>query len=224
MSVGRLMSHFSVFAFEPAFWEADPDARERTEARLRSDLAGVAESMHVYTTFGTRPDGDLLVWSSLRVEAADAPARFFERFAELVRPIRSHVRLVTALWGFTRESEYATGSTERAIDSMRPRSRRYLVVYPFAKTPAWYATPSDERRRMMSEHIRVGRSHPGVEQQLLYCMGLQDHEFVVVYETDDLVSFTTLVSDLRSTEGRAYTLLDAPVFVGILPGTPGQPG
>ena len=104
---------------------------------------------------------------------------------------------------------------ERPIDPFQPRSRKYLVVYPFAKTQAWYATDAEERRAMMAEHIRVGRDHPGIEQQLLYCTGLQDHEFVVVYETDDLAAFTALVSELRRTEARAFTLLDAPVQVGI---------
>ena len=213
--MARVLSHFSVFAFEAAFWDLEPDERARAEGQFRTGLGRAADSVHFYRTFGTRPDGDLLVWSSVESGHADAPARFFGGFSTLLSPVRKHVRLVDALWGFTGESAYATGSSERAIDSLRPRSRRYVVVYPFAKTHAWYATAADERRRMMSEHIRVGRGHSGVEQQLLYCTGFQDHEFVVVYEMDDLVAFSALVSDLRSTGARSYTSLDAPVHVGI---------
>jgi chlorite dismutase len=68
---------------------------------------------------------------------------------------------------------------------------------------------------MMSRHIQIGKEHEDVSQQLLYSTGLQDHEFVVVYETDDLAGFSSLVMDLRSTEARGYTLLDAPVHVGL---------
>lgn len=221
--MGRILSHFSVFSYEAAFWHLEDDTRSQREAGALSALRDAADAVHFYRTFGTRPEGDWLVWSSLDASDADAPARFFQRFAEVLDPFRGELRLTHALWGFTRESAYSRGSEDRAIDSLRPRSRRYLVVYPFAKAHAWYATPKEERRRMMSEHIRVGRSHDGIEQQLLYCTGLQDHEFVVVYETDDLAGFEELVSDLRRTEARGYTAVDAPVHVGIRQGAAGDP-
>ena len=65
----------------------------------------------------------------------------------------------------------------------------------------------------MNEHIRIGRTYEGISQLLLYSTGLQDHEFVVVYESDDLPRFSELVRDLRATAARPYTLLDAPVHV-----------
>ena len=120
-----------------------------------------------------------------------------------------------ALWGLTADSQYSRGASERGIDPFTPRSAPYLVVYPFAKTHEWYSTTMEERRRMMSSHIRVGLEHEGIYQLLLYSTGLQDHEFVVVYETDDLGAFSSLVVDLRSTEVRGYTLLDTPVHVGV---------
>ncbi len=46
---------------------------------------------------------------------------------------------------------------------------------------------------------------------LLYSFGLQDQEFVVVYETDDLPLFSELVYDLRGTEARRFTERDAPL-------------
>ncbi len=215
MALGRTLSHISVLSFEPAFWDLAESERLSVEDELRVALTGAADAVHLYRTFGTRAGSDALVWSSVNVEAPDAPARFFESFADSLRPFRGHVRLVDVLWGLTGESEYSRRASERAIDPFQPRSRQYFIVYPFAKTQAWYATDPEERREMMAEHIRVGLSHADIEQQLLYCTGLQDHEFVVVYETDDLAAFTALVSELRRTEARAYTLLDAPVHVGV---------
>jgi chlorite dismutase len=49
---------------------------------------------------------------------------------------------------------------------------------------------------------------------LLYCTGLADWEFVVGYETDDLMRFQELVTGMRSTAGRPYTLRDTPTFAG----------
>ncbi|MDW8231633.1 MAG: chlorite dismutase family protein [Roseiflexaceae bacterium] len=50
---------------------------------------------------------------------------------------------------------------------------------------------------------------------LLYATGLDDQEFVVAYETEDLPRFSQLVTDLRATEARRYTLRDTPIITAI---------
>ena len=45
--------------------------------------------------------------------------------------------------------------------------------------------------------------------------GVQDQEFIVVYETDDLPRFSDLVNELRSTDGRRYTLRDTPLHTAL---------
>jgi chlorite dismutase len=69
---------------------------------------------------------------------------------------------------------------------------------------------------MMNEHIRLGKSYPQIKQLLLYSFGLQDQEFVVVYEMEDLPLFSDLVHELRSTEARRYTERDTPLITAIL--------
>jgi chlorite dismutase len=54
-----------------------------------------------------------------------------------------------------------------------------------------------------------------VQQLLAYSFGLDDQEFIVAYETDDLQAFHDLVYALRMTEGRKYTLRDTPILTGI---------
>lgn len=55
---------------------------------------------------------------------------------------------------------------------------------------------------MMNEHIRIGRQYRDITQLVLHSFGLQDQEFVVVHETDDLALFSRLVHDLRDREAR----------------------
>ena len=97
----------------------------------------------------------------------------------------------------------------------RPFRGRYLFVYPFVKTRAWYALPADERRRIMSDHIRVGREYPNVDNHTTYSFGLDDQEFVVAFDTDDAGAFLDLVQRLRGTEASSYTLRDTPSFTCI---------
>jgi chlorite dismutase len=67
----------------------------------------------------------------------------------------------------------------------------------------------------MNEHIKLGKQYPEIKQLLLYSFGLQDQEFVVSYEMEDLAQFSDLVKGLRETEGRRHTLFDTPVITGV---------
>ena len=88
-------------------------------------------------------------------------------------------------------------------------------MYPFVKTSEWYLHTREERANMMFEHIKIGKQYPDITQLLLYSTGLQDQEFVVVYETADLLKFSQLVTELRSTQGRPYTLRDTPLHTAV---------
>jgi chlorite dismutase len=215
LAARRSLSHFAVYGLEPEYWALESGPRADLAREWREALVGATDAVHFYRSFGTREGSDALVWSSTVADASDAPARFFASYGEALRPFRRFMRLRHVLWGLTAESPYSRGVTARGIDPFVERSLRYLIVYPFAKTHEWYQTSPDERRSMMTDHIQIGRGHEGIDQLLLYSTGLQDHEFVVVYETDDLGAFSDLVKALRVTEARGYTLTDAPVHVGI---------
>jgi chlorite dismutase len=73
----------------------------------------------------------------------------------------------------------------------------------------------EARQGMMNEHIRIGKQYEDITQLLLYSFGVQNQEFVVVYEMDDLTRFSDLVNELRSVEGRRYTERDTPLHLGM---------
>jgi chlorite dismutase len=98
---------------------------------------------------------------------------------------------------------------------VRPAHAKYLFVYPFVKTRAWYALDADERWRIMQQHIKVGKEYPSIDLNTSYCFGLDDQEFVVAFETDDPGSFLDLVQQLRTTESSLYTARDTPTFTCI---------
>jgi chlorite dismutase len=68
---------------------------------------------------------------------------------------------------------------------------------------------------VMKGHMRIGHAYPQVRQLLAYSFGLDDQEFIVAYETDDLVAFQDLVRDLRGSESRRATVRDTPIVTGI---------
>lgn len=92
---------------------------------------------------------------------------------------------------------------------------RYIIVYPFTKSTEWYLSSKEVRQGSMNEHMKIGHAYPQVRQLLAYSFGLDDQDFVVAYETDDLPAFSALVRDLRATDGRRSTVRDTPILTGI---------
>ena len=113
--------------------------------------------------------------------------------------------------GMRKSSEYS--EDERTIPA--PFSGKYVFVYPFVKSREWYALPAEERWRIMQGHIEVGREYPGVDNHTAYSFGLDDQEFVVAFDTDDVGTFLDLVQRLRTTEASRYTVRDTPSFTCI---------
>ena len=62
---------------------------------------------------------------------------------------------------------------------------------------------------------KAGHEYPQIRQLLAYSFGIDDQDFVVAYETDDLLAFGSLVRDLRATESRRSTVRDTPILTGI---------
>jgi chlorite dismutase len=211
----RTLSHFALFSFKDAYWSLSSDERASFHQHWLADLRAAAQKVDIYQIFPAEDHADILVWSALPLQENCDTATFFDRFARATNPYRAYLQLDTALWGYTRPSQYTKTRSTQELDPFAEERKPYLVMYPFAKTAEWYLMSREARQGMMNEHIRIGKQYEDITQLLLYSFGLQDQEFVVVYETDDLPRFSDLVNELRSTEARRYTLRDTPLHMAI---------
>src|SRR3954447_3567592 len=200
---------FLFFKVDPA-WRRLPE-EERT--RGRREFAQVVEqtagvTTFAYSTLGLKVDADLMLW-----RIAPTLDELQEMLSRLLRTgLGLYLQTTYSLFGMTRPSQYTRRRTtqEQAIDEQE--RQRYLTVYPFSKTTEWYLMSREARQGMMNEHMRVGHDYAEVRQVLLYTTGLDDQEFVVAYETDDLHSYQGLLIAMRSTEARRYTVKGQPIF------------
>lgn len=209
----RSLNHFGVYSLTEDYWRLSEKERERLQADWIEATAGVAEGVRHYRSAPTRVGSDFILWTAVRHKELSDPQTFFEAYSTMLRPFRLYLRMTDVLWGFTGATQYRGARDAGRIDPFGSKVLPYLIAYPFSKTAEWYLIHGPGRQAMMNEHIRIGRSYEGISQLLLYSTGLQDHEFVVVYESDDLPRFSDLVKELRATAARPFTLLDAPVHV-----------
>lgn len=177
-------------------------AAARTDERLMQ---------HAYSTIGLRAEGDLLLW-----RMADQIEEIEETAADLLSAgIGLWLSPAISMVGLTRPSQYVKRPTTQEQSLFTGERNRYLVVYPFVKSTEWYLGTAEERGGVMKGHMRIGHRYPQVRQLLAYSFGLDDQEFIVAYETDDLVAFQDLVRELRESESRRATVRDTPIVVGI---------
>lgn len=209
----RTLNHYALIAFKEAYWSLSVGEREDFHNNWLTALRASAQKVDIFQ--GTEYDVDLIIWSALAINETKDPASFFEKFTKAMTPYRHLVEQKDSLWGFTRPSQYSKARSKQEIDPFAETRRSYLIIYPFSKTTEWYLMSREARQGMMNEHIRIGKQYEDISQLLLYSFGLQNQEFVVVYETDDLTRFSDLVNELRDTEARRYTLRDTPLHTAV---------
>ena len=204
--------HFVKYTFlkvDPAWRRLDDERRAADKREFMAACEDFADGhlLRAFSTVGTRGDSDLMLLSQ-----AQNLDRIHEFHVVLGQSgLMKWATIPHSFLAMTKASEY---SDESRLE-VRPAHAKYLFVYPFVKTRAWYALDADERYRIMQEHIRLGREYPSIDLNTSYSFGLDDQEFVVAFETDDPGSFLDLVQRLRTTESSAYTLRDTPTFTCI---------
>ena len=205
--------HAWLLRLDPS-WRRQPGAERRRDVDDFCAAVGRTEArlnQHSYSTVGLRAEGDVLLWRMAeRIEDMEESA------ADLLSSgVGRWLTPVLSMIGMTRPSQYVKRPTTQEQSLFEGERSRYLVVYPFTKSVEWYLTPAEERQEVMRGHMRVGHQYPQVRQLLAYSFGLDDQEFIVAYETDDLIAFQDLVRDLRETESRRSTVRDTPIITGI---------
>jgi chlorite dismutase len=197
---------------DPAWRRLSDDERKAGREALAKELEctdGIRS--YAYSTLGLKADTDLFIW-----RMGDSPDSLQESLSRaLMTGLGRYLQVTHSFVGLIRSSTYVRRQDAQEQAILLLERQRYLIVYPFSKTIEWYLMSKEARQGMMNEHIRIGHEFPAVRQLLVYSTGLDDQEFVVSYETEDLAAFQQLVIALRDTEARRYTLRDTPIFTCV---------
>ena len=214
---GRTMVQFSFYKFDAAWRRQPQEVRERDKAEFGAAVEEAADEMIVrsYSLVGIRGDADLLLWN-----ATPDLDHFQKHGSRLLNTgLGRWAAQPYSYLAMTKNSQYKDPTEKDAPEGrrlvVRPTGRKYLFVYPFVKTRAWYLLPLEERQRIMEGHIHSGHKFPSVKLNTTYSFGIDDQEFVVAFETDIPADFLDLVASLRETESSLFTLKDTPIFTCV---------
>ncbi|MFQ5940136.1 MAG: chlorite dismutase family protein [Nitrososphaerales archaeon] len=206
----RKFLNFSFFKIDSK-WRWMNGQTKQDSAKEFISIINAADTVQcrTYSTLGLREDADFLLWfiSDDVDSTQDIISKLY--YTVLGKYINSTYNYLSA----TRPSTYAPSAVPAFMKGEKPL--RYLIVYPFIKSRKWYLLPFEERKKMMEEHIVVGRKFPQVKLNTTYSFGLGDQDFMLAFETDDLSAFQDLIMQLREIQVSKYIVKDTPMMVCV---------
>jgi len=205
--------------FTFTFYKVDPKWRWLNEmgkdeaSREFLELLNAARKkikIRTYSTIGLRHDSEFMIWTmspSLENIQVLASKIYTTILGKYIEPTSTYLSL-------TRKSFYSNQVKLGFETEEEPL--QYAVVYPFIKSREWYLLPFEKRKEMMEEHIRVGRKYPEIRLNTTYSFGIDDQDFMLAFETDNLSRFQSLIIDLRETQVSKYIIKDTPMIPCVL--------
>lgn len=163
-----------------------------------------------YDVSGMRAEADLMLW--LHAPSAERLQVALRRFRRTIAGATT--RLAWSAMGTHRPAEFSRDHVPAFMQGKEPL--RWLCVYPFVRSYDWYLLPEAERGAMLREHGLAGRAYPQVLANTVAAFALNDYEWILPLEADDLHDLVDLMRDLRATEARRHVRVEIPFYTGVM--------
>ncbi|WP_205647287.1 MULTISPECIES: hydrogen peroxide-dependent heme synthase [unclassified Actinobaculum] len=161
-----------------------------------------------YDISGFRANADLMLWT-----LADDPAQLQAAYHALRRSDLG--RALDPEWscvGVHRPAEFNAKHTPACFSGVAPRP--WVCVYPFVRSYDWYYMDEEKRSRILAEHGRSGREYPDVKGSTTSAFALNDYEWLLAFEADELHRLTDAMRHQRNLEARLHVRKEIPFFTG----------
>jgi chlorite dismutase len=185
----------------------DVMAKEVEDLFAQLEADGVV-TRGVYDIGGLRADADFMVWWHA------------ERIEDVQRAYRSLLRtelgmLLEPTWSAAalhRPAEFNKSHIPAFLGDEPPKD--FICVYPFVRSYEWYLLPDAERRDMLREHGQQAREYPDVRANTIASFALNDYEWVLAFEADELHRIVDLMRELRASRARLHVRTEIPFHTG----------
>jgi peroxiredoxin len=161
-----------------------------------------------YDVQGLRADADYMFWWI--APTSDDLQELYTRFRRTRLGRASEP--VWSVMALHRPAEFNKGHIPAFLADERPRD--YVCVYPFVRSYEWYLLDPAERRAMLAEHGMMAREYPDVRANTVSCFALNDYEWMLAFEADELHRIVDLMRHLRGARARLHTREETPFYTG----------
>ncbi|MDQ2836093.1 MAG: chlorite dismutase family protein [Actinomycetota bacterium] len=161
-----------------------------------------------YDVSALRADADLMVW--WHAETAEQLQAAYNRFRRT--GLGGHLRPVWSVMALHRPAEFNKSHIPAFL--AEEEGRRYVCVYPFVRSYEWYLLEDGERRALLAEHGKMARDYPDVRANTVASFALNDFEWILAFEADELHRIVDLMRHLRGSETRRHVREEVPFYTG----------
>jgi chlorite dismutase len=199
---------WSVFRLaEPGFADRETAAAEVSELLDAEAEKGVV-TRGCYDVQGLRADADYMFWWV--APSSDDLQEMYARFRRTGLGRASDP--VWSVMALHRPAEFNKSHIPAFLAGEEPRA--YVSVYPFVRSYDWYLLDDAERRAMLAEHGMMAREYPDVRANTVPCFALNDYEWILAFEADELHRIVDLMRHLRGARARLHTREEIPFYTG----------
>lgn len=204
-------SHFSLHAVFQRIAPLPENADER--AKLAAELNEALSDLPVeirgwYDTAAYRAEADLMFWGlSNHVDHLQTA------YHKILNS--SLGRYLEPCWSVIcthMEAEFNERHLPACFGGRGPRD--YMAVYPFVRSYEWYYLQPSKRSAMLAEHGRNAKDFLDVCVSTLANFALNDYEWTVTLENDDINRIVGLMRKQRECEARLHVREETPFFTG----------
>ncbi len=161
-----------------------------------------------YDVQGLRADADYMFWWI--APSSDDLQEMYSRFRRTGLGRASEP--VWSVMALHRPAEFNKSHVPAFLAGEEPRG--YVCVYPFVRSYEWYLLDDGERRAMLAEHGMMAREYPDVRANTVSCFALNDYEWMLAFEADELHRIVDLMRHLRGARARLHTRVEVPFYTG----------
>jgi len=161
-----------------------------------------------YDLQGMRADADFMLWwvAPTSDELQEMYVNFRRtKLGRASEPVWSAMAL-------HRPAEFNKSHIPAFLAEEEPKN--YVSVYPFVRDYEWYLLDEGERRRMLAEHGMMAREYPDVRANTVSSFALNDYEWMLAFEADELYRIVDLMRHLRGADARRHTRVEIPFYTG----------
>lgn len=201
--MGALLSNVLAYKLNHEWWALEVSKRREIASTISNIMAEArgngAIKSDIYESL--RYDCNIIFW--LLTKDAES------QVATKARIDKALGKYALIMYGFL--------STYENKHQKEENSKDYFVAYPITKSPEWYLLSKEQRLEIMSEHISMATSDPsnnGINSYTTTSFGIDDNEFVVLYELNSIQEWVSVTQNLRSARARKWVTNERPILVG----------
>src|ERR1700742_4895391 len=198
---------WAVFTVTDRAFAREEAAAELTDVLDQANGKGVV-TRGCYDLQGMRADADYMLWW-----VAPTSDELQEMYVNFRRTKLGYASAPAwSAMALHRPAEFNKGHVPAFLAEEEPKD--YVCVYPFVRSYEWYLIDPAERRKMLAEHGMMAREYPDVRANTVASFSLNDYEWILAFEADELHRIVDLMRHLRGAEARRHTRVEIPLYTG----------